>query len=233
VNGEGRPLDKGDPRGDIDHDVPATVTPTADSSPLRRALAAAQAEHGLSMKDLTVLAPQNDPFRVDTPAGHRDGAWLADMIARLNLGGRQIHLRGVHYKVTMLPEPPVKPDGTPYVNDDPHWEWISAKVAKAARWLGYVPFDAIFDKKNARPIIRPYLPEPPQPYISVGVRVDIPDVDNIEPYVGAYYKRGTEIEGGFGAVQPYKLVLFGEKSDLEVSLAPLAREYEADLYLVS
>jgi hypothetical protein len=30
-----------------------------------------------AMKDLTVLASQNDPFRVDTPARHRDGAWLA------------------------------------------------------------------------------------------------------------------------------------------------------------
>jgi hypothetical protein len=31
------------------------------------------AEQDCSLKDLTVLAPQNDPFRVDTPARHRDG----------------------------------------------------------------------------------------------------------------------------------------------------------------
>ncbi len=34
-------------------------------------------ETGRSLKDVTVLSVQNDPFRVDTPAGHRDGSWLA------------------------------------------------------------------------------------------------------------------------------------------------------------
>lgn len=43
------------------------------ASPLRAALDNVIAEHGCSLKDLTVLAPQNDPFRVDTPARHRDG----------------------------------------------------------------------------------------------------------------------------------------------------------------
>ena len=31
--------------------------------------------HRGQVKHLTVLAPANDPFRVDTPAGHRDGVW--------------------------------------------------------------------------------------------------------------------------------------------------------------
>ena len=46
---------------------------------LRAALEAA----GGSLKSLTVLAPQNDPFRVDTDAGHRDGAWLANTLGAL------------------------------------------------------------------------------------------------------------------------------------------------------
>jgi hypothetical protein len=49
-------------------------------SPLRAVL---EAEGGL--KDLTVLAPQNDPFRRDTSAGHRDGRWLAERAAELGL----------------------------------------------------------------------------------------------------------------------------------------------------
>ena len=32
------------------------------------------------MKDLTVL--DNDPYRLDTPANHRDGKWFAGQIAR-------------------------------------------------------------------------------------------------------------------------------------------------------
>ncbi len=42
---------------------------------------------GGSLKSLTVLAPQNDPFRVDTDAGHRDGAWLANTLDRLGVTG--------------------------------------------------------------------------------------------------------------------------------------------------
>ena len=44
--------------------------------PLRWLLEETAAAEQVPMKALTVLAPQNDPFRVDTPAGHRDGAWL-------------------------------------------------------------------------------------------------------------------------------------------------------------
>ena len=40
---------------------------TGRVSPLRAALDKVIAEQGCSLKDLTVLAPQNDPFRVDTP----------------------------------------------------------------------------------------------------------------------------------------------------------------------
>jgi hypothetical protein len=47
------------------------------SSPLHAALDKVIAEEGGSLKDFTVLASQNDPFRVDTPARHRDGEWLA------------------------------------------------------------------------------------------------------------------------------------------------------------
>ena len=41
------------------------------------ALRAVLDTYGGSLKDLTVLATANDPYRVDTDAGHRDGEWLA------------------------------------------------------------------------------------------------------------------------------------------------------------
>ena len=72
---------------------------TVATSPLRAALDSVIAEEGCSLTDLTVLAPQNDPFRLDTPARHRDGQWLADTAAELGLGDRKIHLRGLHYMV--------------------------------------------------------------------------------------------------------------------------------------
>ena len=88
--------------------------PADERSPLRQALDKAIAEANgskLSMKDLTVLAAQNDPFRLDTPANHRDSKWLADTLAALAITGK-IHLRGLHYAISMAPTPFTKPDGT-------------------------------------------------------------------------------------------------------------------------
>ena len=38
------------------------------------------------MKDLTVMSEQSDPFRLDTPANHKLGKWLADTAATLWVG---------------------------------------------------------------------------------------------------------------------------------------------------
>lgn len=179
------------------------------------------------MKDLTVLAPQNDPFRVDTPARHRDGEWFAITAAELGLGSRKIHLRGLHYMVLGRP----KPDGSAYRNTDEDWLWLQGDAAKAARWLGYIPFDQIVDQRNAEPEVRIFQEPRPRPYISVGVEVDIPAVDDIEPYVGAYYMEGDKPRGGFGGAQPYRLVVIGEKSSLADVLGPVAASHKADLYL--
>ena len=67
----------------------------------------------------------------------------------LGLGDRRIHLRGLHYMVLGRP----KPDGTPYENDK-NWEWLQDDAAKAARFLGYIPFEQIIDQRNAEPVIR-------------------------------------------------------------------------------
>jgi hypothetical protein len=81
---------------------------------------------GLPLRDLTVLAPQNDPYRVDTPARHRDGEWLAVNASELGLGNRRIHLRGLHYMLIGRP----RPDGTPYSNTHDDWLWLSGDAGK-------------------------------------------------------------------------------------------------------
>jgi hypothetical protein len=206
-------------------EIAATIPDPGDgvsaASPLRRLLEETATTEGLPMKALTVLAVQNDPFRVDTPAGHRDGRWLADVVAEL-LGDRRIHLRGLHYAITMHTSPITKPNGEPYVNDDKNWEWLQNGPAKDARWLGYLPFDQITDERNAAPVTRIWTPRDPWPYLSVDVDIDVPDLDDLMPTVGVQY---------FDGVQPYKLVLFGEKSSLEPILGPVASMYRADLYL--
>jgi hypothetical protein len=108
------------------------------------------------------------------------------------------------------------------VNDDDNWEWLDGTAAKAARWLGYIPFDQIVDKRNAEPVVRILKSEAPWPYLSVGIEVDIPGASDIEPSVGL---------ADFAGVQPYKLVMVGEKASLDEVLSPIARAYKADLYL--
>jgi hypothetical protein len=185
---------------------------------LRRAILEAASDQGCSMQALTVLDKQNDPFRIDTPARHRDGEWLATTARELGLDDRKIHLRGLHYMVLGSP----KPDGTPYTNTERDWLWLVEDAGKAARLLGYIPFDQITDQRNAVPVVQIFERKQPWPYLHVGITVDIPDVDDIEPQINL-----LDFEG----VQPFKIVMVGEKSSLDAVLGPIADSYQADLYL--
>jgi hypothetical protein len=220
-NDQSRPGGGGSSDQIADDDDTATLPPTADRSALRQtlddAIAAADGRK-LSMKDLTVLSPQIDPFRLDTRANHTIGEWLADTAATLGLGDRRIHLRGLHYMIIGQP----KPDGSPYTNTESDWLWLSGEAGKAARWLGYISFDQIFDQRNAEPTVRIFEEPEPYSYLTLGLRVYLPDVADIDPKVDL---------DGFDGVQPYKIVMIGEKSSLEPVLAPIATRYKSDLYL--
>ena len=101
----------------------------------------------------------------------------------------------------------------------------SESASKAARWLGYVPFEKIIDARNADPIIR-IRPTAlsPRAVVYTGALIDLPDAVDLEPSVGL-----TD----FTARQRYRLVFYGEKTSLGEVLEPLANEYDADLYLPS
>ncbi|WP_405750031.1 hypothetical protein OHA19_10575 [Streptomyces sp. NBC_00012] len=113
-------------------------------------------------------------------------------------------------------------DGKPYTNTDADWTWLQSDAAKAARWLGYLPFEQIVDQRNSEPRVLLHEDVAPTPYISVAFDVTIPDADQLLPKVWAYRFKGT---------QPYRIALIGEKSSLEDVLAPIATRYGADLYL--
>jgi hypothetical protein len=125
--------------------------------PLRKVLERAVAESGFNMRELTVLAPQRDPYRMDTSAGHRDAKWFREQIERFvpNANDR-IHLRGLHYKISSVANV-VVPNGLPYTNTDEEWSWLIEHPAIGARYLGYIPFERIVDERNAPPFI--YVPE--------------------------------------------------------------------------
>ena len=114
----------------------------------------------------------------------------------------------------------VKPNGKRYTNTEEDWNWLG-KAAKAARWLGYVGFNQIIER-NDEPVIRRLHPQPPRAIVTVGMDVVIPEAEDLVPTV--------ELRD-FIPVQPYRLVLIGEKSSLRPVLDPIAERYGADLYL--
>ena len=172
-----------------------------------------------SLDSNTVMSAITDPYRIDTEANHRDAKWLADAFAQGKLV--QIHCRGLHYTIVSLPELR-KPNGDPYLNDVDNWTWLQ-RVAGAARWLGYIDFDAITDERNAGPEL--WLPPT---FEDAGLRIahdadDLawpPELPSIEIKAQAPYAR-----------QAYRLVLIGEKSSLRTVLKPICAKFEAELIL--
>ena len=175
-----------------------------------------------TLGDFTVLSTKNDPYRLDTPAGHRDGAWLRSMIDQLRPGhidgGGQVHLRGLHYMLLGHH----KPDGSTYINTDANYEWLVEGPGKCARWLEYLPFNAVRDERNAEPTRFEFLRPDPQAEITVGLDISVPDPDDFAPLIHPQ---------GWHPAQPFRIVMVGEKSSLAEVLAPLAQRYQADLYL--
>ena len=188
---------------------------------LRAVLEAARIEERCSRESLTVL--QADPYRLDTPAGHRDGAWVAEQLERAVGFSRRIHWRGLHYAIVAAGDV-IKPNGEPYRNTDDDWLWLSDSAGKAARWLGLVPFERIIDNRNSDPVIHRKAKVAPRSWLSIELDIMIPDADDIDPCAGV-----SDFEGR----QPYALAIFGEKASLEDGLLPIARRFEADIYLPS
>jgi hypothetical protein len=137
-----------------------------------------------------------------------------------------IHLRGVHY--VLVTRQVRKPNGEQYENTDRDWSWLHNAVARAARWLGYVPFDRIVDERNDAPIIRDAATRcDPKPTIWLAGAPDFSDFDarKVGPRASLYEEPVSP--------QRYRLAMFGEKTSLDAVLGPLAEEYNADLYLAA
>jgi hypothetical protein len=188
---------------------------------LRKILESACTKQKASLSDLTVLSAAVDPYRLDTSAGHRDGGWLAAQLNKLCGPSARIHWRGLHYAIVQ-DAATKKPNGEIYRNTEADWIWLSENAGKAARWLGYIPFERIIDQRNAEPIIHRKVNVRPEARLSIGLDVDVPDAEDIEP---------LPIARGFVSRQAYQFAIFGEKSSLADIVTPIAQHFEADLYL--
>src|SRR5262245_52584401 len=112
-------------------------------------LRATKEDCGIGLGNLTVLSPQIDPFRLDTATNHEVGKWFRDQMDACGLLDRAspIHNRGVHYAIVSRGEEAKRLSGKPYRNDSDCWAFLET-ASKAARWLGYVPFEQIIDARN-------------------------------------------------------------------------------------
>jgi hypothetical protein len=190
------------------------VTDPTKTHPLRNAIKRLDG----SMKDWTVLSEARDPFRLDTPSNHRDAAWLREVFERRPLPD-SIHIRWVHYRIFGYP----KPNGKPYGGAD--WKWLSEKVVKGARWLGYIPWGADRGPAQRRPGVVPA--DAARSTARLGVVAG-------NRHLSARRRRpetACRPAGFVGAEQPYHLVLVGEKSSLRDDLVTIADRCQADWYL--
>jgi len=64
---------------------------------------------GVSVTDLIVLAPQNDPFYTGTPNDWALGQWFANLWQQFGL--ERAHIRRVHYQIVSQKPPVTLPNG--------------------------------------------------------------------------------------------------------------------------
>ena len=196
--------------------------------PLARVLMAAKREYGLRQQDLRVLSGTKDPFGQDTPMGHTLRT-LAHCEARPPRAAPR--------------HPPARrplsvgrgaggePDGQPYQNTKDDYFWLNDRVAKAARWLRYIPFDRIVDERNEEAVVA----RAPRThaaisaaYVTTGYNgVALPNPLTI------YRARPLPLLSGFRAEQRFCFAVFGEKSSLSEVLVPFAERHGADLYIAT
>jgi hypothetical protein len=178
---------------------------------------------GILFSGTTIPVLANDPYRLDTPANHRDGQWVAEQLERAIGPYRLIHWRGLHYAIVVVGDIR-KPNGEIYLNTDEDWNWLSKIAGMAARWLRYVPFDRITDARNSDPVIyRRARPNVPEGRILAGSGIHIPSVPTSSSEV--FSPKMARLYG----CHPSKASTSIWGSSMDV--APIARRYECDLYL--
>ena len=102
------------------------------------------------MKDLLVLAPQNDPFYAGNGVEGDKALWFAQLWERFGYGSGA-HLRRVHYRIVSEGNI-VKPDGELYENNNGCWQYIQG-ASRQARYLRLVDPEEVVDKRNPAPNI--------------------------------------------------------------------------------
>jgi hypothetical protein len=194
-------------------------------SPLGRVIDEHKRALGCSLKSLTVLAPENDPFRADPrrPASE----WFAHRFFRFyGEGNRTAHIRAFFYLLVSAGNI-VKPSGETFTNTERDWDWLCC-VSTDARYLGLIPFERIIDNGFSDPV---KIDRNSVDWVtSVDQTFSLWEFDadediGIDPKISGFETDKPHLH------QPYHLVLFGEKSSLAEIVSPICKRFGADEYL--
>jgi len=166
--------------------------------------------------DLIALAPQNDPFYCGTPGEREKAEWFGELWARFGYGDG-VHLRRVHYQLVSQEELVRRPDGTPYENTETDWAYLGT-ASKCARYLGTVDLGAFVDRRNPDPHV----------YTEYHKRTE-PGYTIYDPTWGGIDLPSLGTMGYEGALQPYHVEVWVEKTTMDDVLLPLCRRYKANL----
>jgi hypothetical protein len=171
------------------------------------------------IKDLIVLAPQNDPFYAGTEGQQAMAEWFAGIFGQ----STGVHLRRIHYRLVARGDV-VRADGVLYENDASSWMYLN-NASRFARYLGLIDPEALVDRRNPAPHI--YLPlgsgiEPDWSY-----EIDTNRLDRISTHLGNSYlppvEVATEVSGYLyeEPLQPYHVEVWAEKTTMNDILVPL------------
>ncbi len=177
-------------------------------------------QRGVSVNELIVLAPQNDPFYTGTQTDIALGQWFAGLWSLI--GDDRMHIRRVHYWIVSQATI-VLPNGKPYENTVECWDILNV-ASKAARYLELVDPEAFNDRRTPETVVfatpsyqnslRVYV----EAYLSRNA-AKLPPFPDLPSYASPTYH----------AEQPYHLEVWCEKSTMNDVLRPLCGKYRANL----
>lgn len=184
-------------------------------------------ETKVSVRDLIVMAPQNDPFYAGTEGDKIKAHWFADMWQRFGYS-TGVHLRRIHYQIVSQGDSK-DCNGKPYENTKECWSELG-NAARAARYLGLVPVGSFIDARNPPAKVYhgvEYVPESPWLYLpdddwqlpSIAPQLEF-SLNFPMPEVCGYRYQPED--------QEYLLEVWCEKSTMNDVLNPLCRKYRAN-----
>lgn len=174
-------------------------------------------QHGLSIRDLIALTPQNDPFYVGTKGDIAKANWFGRIWEQFGYT-RGVHLRRIHYRLDAESPPVIKPNREPYRNTERDWAFLG-QASKCARYLDTVDPGAFVDRKH---------PAPKRYARSKGDLTPSYTVRN--PFKWNMPLPNFMVRGYTNAnLQPYLVEVWIEKTTMNDVLIPLCRRYGVNL----